>query len=57
MNINFPIQMYDPSRDYSLHRTELDNAIHTQHKITNYMKKNGSTKLFQILIIIIETMS
>ena len=35
---------YDPD--------ELENVIHTQHKITNYMKKNGSTKLFQILIII-----
>jgi hypothetical protein len=30
----------------------LENIISTQHKITNYMKKNNSTKLFQILVIV-----
>lgn len=29
MNINLPIQMYDPSRDYKLHKEELDIAIQT----------------------------
>ena len=35
---------YDPE--------SLENIISTQNKITNYMKKNNATKLFQILIII-----
>lgn len=29
MNINLPIQMYDPSRDYALHKEDIDNAIQT----------------------------
>ena len=31
---------------------DLDKIIHTQHKVIDYMKKEGRTKLFQILIII-----
>lgn len=30
----------------------LENILSTQHKITNYMKKNGSSKLFQILVVV-----
>lgn len=29
MNVTLPIQMYDPSRDYKLHKEELDTAIQT----------------------------
>ena len=29
MNIDLPIQMYDPSRDYNIHKVEIDNAIQT----------------------------
>jgi hypothetical protein len=31
---------------------ELENIVSTQHKVIDYMKKQGRTKLFQILIII-----
>ena len=30
----------------------LANVLETQHKITNFLKKRGATKLFQILIIV-----
>ena len=30
----------------------LANILETQHKITNFLKKRGDTKLFQILIIV-----
>ena len=26
--MEFPIQMYDPKREYNLHKTDIDNAIH-----------------------------
>lgn len=40
MNVSLPIQMYDPSRDYKLHKNELDDAIQTVVEKGNFI--NGT---------------